>query len=74
MSVAALQGHDLIIGNIGDSRAILGTRDEDDALIAVQLTVDLKPNLPSWFLFRSMFCMVLGITVFFFFFLSLHLY
>ncbi|XXG79711.1 hypothetical protein AAC387_Pa09g0725 [Persea americana] len=40
------QGHDLVIGNIGDSRAILGTRDKDDSLIAVQLTVDLKPNLP----------------------------
>ncbi|KAK9138623.1 hypothetical protein Sjap_009217 [Stephania japonica] len=41
------QGNDLIIGNIGDSRAILGTRDLDDSLIAVQLTVDLKPNLPA---------------------------
>ncbi|KAI3830918.1 hypothetical protein MKW92_046936 [Papaver armeniacum] len=40
------QGEDLIIGNVGDSRAILGTRDQDDSLIAVQLTVDLKPNLP----------------------------
>ncbi|XP_010928162.1 probable protein phosphatase 2C 66 [Elaeis guineensis] len=40
------QGQDLIIGNVGDSRAILGTRDEDDNLVAVQLTVDLKPNLP----------------------------
>ncbi|OVA14784.1 Protein phosphatase 2C (PP2C)-like domain [Macleaya cordata] len=41
------QGQDLIIGNVGDSRAILGTRDQDDSLIAVQLTVDLKPNLPK---------------------------
>ncbi|KAA8538863.1 hypothetical protein F0562_025555 [Nyssa sinensis] len=41
------QGQDLVIGNIGDSRAILGTRDEDDSLVAVQLTVDLKPNLPA---------------------------
>ncbi|OVA06279.1 Protein phosphatase 2C (PP2C)-like domain [Macleaya cordata] len=40
------QGQDLVIGNIGDSRAILGTRDQDDSLIAVQLTEDLKPNLP----------------------------
>eukprot|EP00268_Persea_americana_P042267 TRINITY_DN422_c1_g1_i1.p1 TRINITY_DN422_c1_g1~~TRINITY_DN422_c1_g1_i1.p1 ORF type:complete len:490 (+),score=112.52 TRINITY_DN422_c1_g1_i1:830-2299(+) len=39
------QGRDLVIGNIGDSRAILGTRDEDNSLIAIQLTVDLKPNL-----------------------------
>ncbi|KAF6158353.1 hypothetical protein GIB67_022433 [Kingdonia uniflora] len=41
------QGQDLIIGNIGDSRAILGTRDQDNSLSAVQLTVDLKPNLPA---------------------------
>uniref|UniRef100_J3LWT3 protein-serine/threonine phosphatase n=2 Tax=Oryza brachyantha TaxID=4533 RepID=J3LWT3_ORYBR len=41
------QGRDLIIGNLGDSRAILGTRDEDDQLLALQLTVDLKPSIPS---------------------------
>ncbi|KAG4922865.1 hypothetical protein JHK86_051678 [Glycine max] len=40
------QGLDLVIGNVGDSRAVLGTRDHEDSLIAVQLTVDLKPNLP----------------------------
>lgn len=33
------------VGNNGDSRAVLGTRDQDDSHIAVQLTVDLKPNL-----------------------------
>ncbi|KAI4304193.1 hypothetical protein MLD38_039742 [Melastoma candidum] len=41
------QGNHLIIGNLGDSRAVLGTRDEENALTAVQLTVDLKPNLPT---------------------------
>ncbi|KAF8103429.1 hypothetical protein N665_0188s0365 [Sinapis alba] len=41
------QGDDLVVGNIGDSRAVLATRDEDNALVAVQLTVDLKPDLPS---------------------------
>ncbi|EOA34224.1 hypothetical protein CARUB_v10021735mg [Capsella rubella] len=41
------QGEDLVVGNIGDSRAVLATRDEDNALIAVQLTVDLKPDLPG---------------------------
>ncbi|GAB2287142.1 Probable protein phosphatase 2C 33 [Dionaea muscipula] len=41
------QGQLLVIGNVGDSRAVLGTRDENDSLIAVQLTVDLKPNLPA---------------------------
>ncbi|CAA6664114.1 unnamed protein product [Spirodela intermedia] len=40
------QGQDLVIGNVGDSRAILGTRDEENTLVAVQLTVDLKPDLP----------------------------
>ncbi|XP_022992278.1 probable protein phosphatase 2C 33 isoform X1 [Cucurbita maxima] len=46
-SVALIkQGRDLIIGNVGDSRAVLGTRDQSNSLIAVQLTVDLKPNLP----------------------------
>ncbi|XP_019419630.1 PREDICTED: probable protein phosphatase 2C 33 isoform X2 [Lupinus angustifolius] len=40
------QGKDLVIGNVGDSRAVLGTRDHNDSLIAVQLTIDLKPNLP----------------------------
>ncbi|CAL9132217.1 unnamed protein product [Musa textilis] len=40
------QGQELVIGNVGDSRAVLGTRDENNSLIAVQLTVDLKPNLP----------------------------
>ncbi|XP_024970166.1 probable protein phosphatase 2C 33 [Cynara cardunculus var. scolymus] len=41
------QGQDLIIGNVGDSRAILCTRDKKDSLVAVQLTVDLKPNIPA---------------------------
>jgi len=42
-----LQGRDLIIGNVGDSRAVLGTREKDNSLVAIQLTVDLKPNLPG---------------------------
>lgn len=41
------QGQHLIIGNIGDSRAVLCTRDKNDSRVAVQLTVDLKPNLPA---------------------------
>ncbi|KAJ7957320.1 Protein phosphatase 2C family protein [Quillaja saponaria] len=40
------QGQDLVIGNVGDSRAVLGSRDNEGALTAVQLTIDLKPNLP----------------------------
>uniref|UniRef100_A0A0D6R6Y8 PPM-type phosphatase domain-containing protein n=1 Tax=Araucaria cunninghamii TaxID=56994 RepID=A0A0D6R6Y8_ARACU len=41
------QDQDLVIANVGDSRAILGTMSDDDSLTAVQLTVDLKPNLPK---------------------------
>ncbi|KAL7109619.1 hypothetical protein ACP275_06G185500 [Erythranthe tilingii] len=41
------QGQHLVIGNVGDSRAVLATRDENNKLTAVQLTVDLKPNLPA---------------------------
>ncbi|CAN4105788.1 unnamed protein product [Withania somnifera] len=41
------QGKNLVIGNLGDSRAVLGMRGEDDSLTAVQLTEDLKPNLPA---------------------------
>ncbi|XWS58950.1 hypothetical protein CRYUN_Cryun08bG0078200 [Craigia yunnanensis] len=41
------QGPYLVVGNVGDSRAVLGTRDKDNSLNAVQLTVDLKPNLPA---------------------------
>ena len=48
------QGRDLIIGNVGDSRAVLGTRDQSNSLIAVQLTEDLKPNLPSMPLLSSL--------------------
>ncbi|XAR68756.1 Phosphoprotein phosphatase [Bertholletia excelsa] len=46
-TVAVLKkGEHLVVANLGDSRAVLGTRDEKDQLIPVQLTVDLKPNLP----------------------------
>eukprot|EP00249_Psilotum_nudum_P020379 c27677_g1_i1 orf=849-2384(+) len=41
------QGQDLIIANVGDSRAIMATRGDDDSLVPIQLTVDLKPNLPQ---------------------------
>ena len=41
------KGSKLFMGYIGDSRAIMGSRDSNDALLAIQLTVDLKPDLPS---------------------------
>ncbi|XP_040997434.1 probable protein phosphatase 2C 72 [Juglans microcarpa x Juglans regia] len=43
--VAIRQGEDLIIANLGDSRAILGTMTKNE-VTAVQLTTDLKPGLP----------------------------
>ncbi|KAL2557851.1 putative protein phosphatase 2C 65 [Forsythia ovata] len=47
-SVSILRkGEHLIISNLGDSRAVLCTRDDKDQLISEQLTVDLKPNLPG---------------------------
>ncbi|GKB52783.1 probable protein phosphatase 2C 34 [Tanacetum coccineum] len=44
---AIRQGDHLAIANVGDSRAVLATVSEDDSLVAVQLTVDFKPNLPQ---------------------------
>ncbi|KAL6142564.1 hypothetical protein ACLB2K_060843 [Fragaria x ananassa] len=41
------QGDLIVISNVGDSRAVLGTTLEDGSLVAVQLTVDFKPNLPE---------------------------
>lgn len=41
------QGDLIVMANIGDSRAILGTISDDGSLVPVQLTVDLKPNLPQ---------------------------
>ncbi|XP_010268762.1 PREDICTED: probable protein phosphatase 2C 1 [Nelumbo nucifera] len=40
------QGLNLFMGYIGDSRAIMGSKDSSDSMVAVQLTVDLKPDLP----------------------------
>ncbi|KAI8561726.1 hypothetical protein RHMOL_Rhmol04G0363300 [Rhododendron molle] len=41
------QGDLIVIANIGDSRAVLATISDDGVLVPVQLTVDLKPNLPQ---------------------------
>ncbi|PWA54291.1 protein phosphatase 2C family protein [Artemisia annua] len=40
------QGEELVIANLGDSRAVLGTIAEN-GITPVQLTVDLKPSVPS---------------------------
>ncbi|XVE70954.1 hypothetical protein DITRI_Ditri10aG0111100 [Diplodiscus trichospermus] len=44
--VVVRQDEDLVIANLGDSRAMLGTTAEN-GIKAVQLTTDLKPGLPS---------------------------
>ncbi|KNA21158.1 hypothetical protein SOVF_045990 [Spinacia oleracea] len=44
--IALKQGDDLLIANLGDSRAMLGTRGEN-GVTAVQLTTDLKPGTPE---------------------------
>ncbi|KMT17974.1 hypothetical protein BVRB_2g033200 [Beta vulgaris subsp. vulgaris] len=44
--VAIKQGDDVVIANLGDSRAVLGTLTEN-GIEATQLTVDLKPDLPA---------------------------
>lgn len=41
------QKDQLVLANLGDSRAVMCTRDDHGELVAQQLTVDLKPNLPS---------------------------
>lgn len=41
-----LQGEFIYIANVGDSRAVLATVSDEGSLVAVQLTVDFKPNLP----------------------------
>ncbi|EAY85062.1 hypothetical protein OsI_06419 [Oryza sativa Indica Group] len=40
-------GKDLIIANLGDSRAVLATMSDTGYLQAVQLTVDHKPSVPE---------------------------
>ncbi|KAM3409964.1 hypothetical protein ACQJBY_002303 [Aegilops geniculata] len=41
------KGDTMVIANVGDSRAVLGTTLDDGSIAAVQLTVDFKPNLPQ---------------------------
>ncbi|KAG6530768.1 hypothetical protein ZIOFF_004526 [Zingiber officinale] len=41
------QGDEFVIANVGDSRAVLGIPGQNNSLTVVQLTRDLKPNLPG---------------------------
>ncbi|KAG2691014.1 hypothetical protein I3760_09G216900 [Carya illinoinensis] len=45
--IVVKQGHHLIIANLGDSRAVLYTRGDNDQLLPIQLTVDMKPDISS---------------------------
>ncbi|KAK6143886.1 hypothetical protein DH2020_024234 [Rehmannia glutinosa] len=40
-------GDIVFLANVGDSRAVLGTTADNGNLVAVQLTMDFKPNLPQ---------------------------
>ncbi|ONM32189.1 hypothetical protein ZEAMMB73_Zm00001d040899 [Zea mays] len=39
----------MVVANVGDSRVVLGTAFDDDAINVAQLIVHLKPNLPRNF-------------------------
>jgi len=41
------QGDDLITANLGDSRAVLGRINDQNGIMPVQLTTDLKPGVPG---------------------------
>lgn len=41
------QGDELVVANVGDSRAVLATNSGDGCIVPTQLTVDFKPNLPQ---------------------------
>ncbi|KAM3281226.1 putative protein phosphatase 2C 61 [Capsicum chacoense] len=45
--VAIRQDDDLIIANLGDSRAVLGRKTDEGIIEAIQLTTDLKPSVHS---------------------------
>jgi hypothetical protein len=44
---AIKQGRDLVVANVGDSRAVLAATSESGYLEAVQLTTDQKPSVPG---------------------------
>ncbi|KAG6731719.1 hypothetical protein I3842_01G143300 [Carya illinoinensis] len=41
------EGENIVIANVGDSRAVLATSDDAGHLVPLQLSIDLKPNLPQ---------------------------
>uniref|UniRef100_A0A6N2LLR6 PPM-type phosphatase domain-containing protein n=1 Tax=Salix viminalis TaxID=40686 RepID=A0A6N2LLR6_SALVM len=53
--VVLRQGDDLIIANLGDSRAVLGRINDQNGIMPVQLTTDLKPGVPGKTPFQTIF-------------------
>ena len=47
LCLAIVRGHRLLVANVGDSRAILGTRNESNEIKTERLTIDHKPDVPS---------------------------
>lgn len=48
LTIAVIRGSSILIGNIGDSRIVLGTRDSVSGHVnPVRLSIDHKPDLPS---------------------------
>ncbi|KAK4745546.1 hypothetical protein SAY87_011858 [Trapa incisa] len=45
--VVIRRGEEIVVANLGDSRAVLGRVNEHGELSAIQLTTDLKPSVPS---------------------------
>ncbi|KAH7573520.1 hypothetical protein JRO89_XS03G0164100 [Xanthoceras sorbifolium] len=48
------QGENLVVANVGDSRAVLATLSDDGSLVPLQLTIDFRPNLPDFLLLFSL--------------------
>ncbi|KAB5553166.1 hypothetical protein DKX38_010477 [Salix brachista] len=46
-TTAVVVGEDLVIANLGDSRAVLGRTNDQKGIMPVQLTTDLKPGVPK---------------------------
>ncbi|XP_042054134.1 probable protein phosphatase 2C 34 isoform X1 [Salvia splendens] len=47
LTIVRQQGENIFLANVGDSRAVLGTPSDNGDMVAVQLTMDFKPNLPQ---------------------------
>jgi hypothetical protein len=46
-SSCCMQHDHLFVSNLGDSRIIMGSQGEDGKMVATQISVDLKPDLPG---------------------------